>query len=64
MVPASVGNMLIHPYSDYLLHDLGTGDGIPQAAKPEYLDQSTTNKFRTAPLWGLRFRSWLIHDGQ
>jgi len=52
-VPKFLGNQVIHPYSDFLLHDVGTGDGIPQAAKPEYLDQSTANKFRTAPLWGL-----------
>jgi di-heme oxidoreductase (putative peroxidase) len=55
-VPKFLGNVVIHPYSDLLLHGVGTGDGIPQAAKPEYLDQSTANKFRTAPLWGLRFR--------
>lgn len=58
-----IGNTVIHPYSDFLLHDVGTGDGIPQAAKPEYLDESTANKFRTPPLWGLRFRSSLMHDG-
>jgi CxxC motif-containing protein (DUF1111 family) len=62
-VPKFLGNMVIYPYSDFLLHDIGTGDGIPQAAKPEYLDQSTANKFRTAPLWGLRFRQDLMHDG-
>jgi CxxC motif-containing protein (DUF1111 family) len=62
-VPKFLGNQVIHPYSDFLLHDVGTGDGIPQAAKPEYLDQSTANKFRTAPLWGLRFRQDLMHDG-
>lgn len=62
-VPKILGNQVIHPYSDFLLHDVGTGDGIPQAAKPEYLDQSTANKFRTAPLWGLRFRQGLMHDG-
>jgi CxxC motif-containing protein (DUF1111 family) len=62
-VPKFLGNAVIHPYSDFLLHDVGTGDGIPQAAKPEYLDQSTANKFRTAPLWGLRFRRGLMHDG-
>ncbi len=62
-VPKFLGNAVIHPYSDFLLHDVGTGDGIPQAAKPEYLDQSTANKFRTAPLWGLRFRYDLMHDG-
>jgi CxxC motif-containing protein (DUF1111 family) len=55
-IPKFIGNKVIHPYSDFLLHDVGTGDGIPQAAKPEYLDQSTSNKFRTPPLWGLRFR--------
>src|SRR5581483_8445741 len=62
-VPESIGNTVIHPYSDFLLHDVGTGDGIPQAAKPEYLDQSTANEFRTPPLWGLRFRYGLMHDG-
>jgi CxxC motif-containing protein (DUF1111 family) len=62
-VPKFLGNAVIHPYSDFLLHDVGTGDGIPQAAKPEYLDQSTANKFRTAPLWGLHFRQGLMHDG-
>ena len=62
-VPKLIGNMVIHPYSDFLLHDVGTGDGIPQAAKPEYLDQSTANKFRTPPLWGLRFRYGMMHDG-
>ena len=61
-VPKFLGNAIIHPYSDFLLHDVGTGDGIPQAAKPEYLDQSTANKFRTPPLWGLRFRYGLMHD--
>lgn len=62
-VPAELGGKIIHPYSDFLLHDVRTGDGIPQAAKPEYLDQSTANKFRTPPLWGLRFRTWMMHDG-
>src|SRR4029077_13723367 len=63
-VPKFLGNKVIHPYSDFLLHDVGTGDGIPQAAKPEYLDQSTANKFRPPPLWGLRFRARnLMHDG-
>jgi len=44
-VPKFIGNAVIHPYSDFLLHDVGTGDGIPQAAKPEYLNQSIANKF-------------------
>src|SRR6266699_1373806 len=29
-VPAALGNKLIHPYSDFLLHNVGTGDGIVQ----------------------------------
>ena len=34
-VPAALGNKIIHPYSDYLLHDVGTGDGIP--VQPDYV---------------------------
>jgi CxxC motif-containing protein (DUF1111 family) len=43
-------------FSDLLLHDIGTGDGIRQAAaQPE--------EIRTPALWGLRFRRPLMHDG-
>jgi CxxC motif-containing protein (DUF1111 family) len=31
-VPEALGNKVIHPFSDFLLHDVGTGDGIIQAA--------------------------------
>ena len=63
-VPAALGNKLIHPYSDFLLHDVGTGDGIVQTniAGTNTLDQSTRNKVRTAPLWGVRTRNELMHD--
>jgi CxxC motif-containing protein (DUF1111 family) len=107
-VPPALGNKIIHPYSDFMLHDIGTGDGIAQtqqaqrpprgvanlerlpdaimtregimrvearpqagnrrtlsavsAAVPE-LDQRTVNMIRTAPLWGLRVRPQLMHDG-
>jgi CxxC motif-containing protein (DUF1111 family) len=57
-VPPALGNKIIHPYSDFLLHDVGTGDGIVQNGGP-----STRNKLRTSPLWGLRTRSRLLHDG-
>jgi len=63
-IPDYLGGIVIHPFSDFLLHDVGTGDGIPQAATQQYLDQSTANKFRTPPLWGVRFRSWMMHDGK
>ena len=57
-VPPALGNKMIHPYSDFLLHDVGTGDGIVQNGGP-----STANKLRTPPLWGLRTRNRLLHDG-
>ena len=114
MHPDTLENRTIHPYSDFLLHDVGTGDGIPIALVEHFgreriekrmreLDGSRTaeakqrqkgktedecsesyqtallegekrpdllrdtlcarNKLRTAPLWGLRLRSRLMHDG-
>jgi CxxC motif-containing protein (DUF1111 family) len=103
-VPAALGNKIIHPYSDFLLHDIGTGDGIAQTQHADLppggienlqkipdevrlregllrvgayseqgarrvlevepgLDQRTVNLIRTAPLWGLRVRQQLMHDG-
>jgi CxxC motif-containing protein (DUF1111 family) len=111
--PDALENRTIHPYSDFLLHDVGTGDGIPialvehfgrerverrmreleglraaekQNAKGNTEDECSEsyqtavlegekhpdllrdtlcarNKLRTAPLWGLRLRSRLMHDG-
>jgi len=58
IVPAALAEKTIHPYGDFLLHDIGTGDGIVQNA-----ETSTRNKIRTAPLWGLRTRNRLLHDG-
>jgi CxxC motif-containing protein (DUF1111 family) len=58
VVPDALGNKVIHPFSDFLLHDIGTGDGIVQTAGL----QETANKLRTAPLWGLRTRPRLMHD--
>jgi CxxC motif-containing protein (DUF1111 family) len=63
VVSERLGNKEIHPFSDYLLHDIGTGDGIVQSVRPEDYAQSTAKKFRTAPLWGVRFRLWMMHDG-
>jgi hypothetical protein len=133
----------IHPYSDFMMHDIGTGDGVAQTQQaqfervglrkngvntlfdsflnasktevqgaskiplppelfqfsdgkvielpankafsttnpmlalvrvlnpeeaapgkvPRHLDQRTVNTVRTAPLWGLRTRAHLMHDG-
>jgi CxxC motif-containing protein (DUF1111 family) len=131
-VPAALGGKTIHPFSDFLLHDVGTGDGIVQTqhaqlppmnardpSKIERLDVprllekietpterqtqlkarleealtevrivpllrvpgnirqlrgvpqrlltgdlvDTAPMIRTAPLWGLRVRPQLLHDG-
>lgn len=58
-VPVALGDKIIHPFSDFLLHDVGTGDGIVQNGP-----QNTANKLRTAPLWGVRLRNELMHDGR
>ena len=58
IVPSALGDKVIHPYSDFLLHDVGTGDGIVQNGGPQ-----TRTMLRTPPLWGLRTRSRLMHDG-
>ena len=57
-VPAALGDKIIHPFSDFALHDVGTGDGIVQNA-----GQSSANQMRTAPLWGIRARNRFFHDG-
>jgi CxxC motif-containing protein (DUF1111 family) len=57
----AVGNKIFHPYSDFLLHDIGTGDGIPVLPGAEFA--STASQIRTAPLWALRTRNRLMHDG-
>jgi len=53
-----LANQTFHPFSDFLLHDMGSlGDGITSgAAGPRMM--------RTAPLWGVRGKSRLLHDGR
>jgi CxxC motif-containing protein (DUF1111 family) len=57
-VPTALGNKIIHPFSDFALHNIGTGDGIVQNA-----GQASANQMRTAPLWGIRARNRLMHEG-
>lgn len=56
---AALANQTITPYSDFLLHDMGPGlaDGVRQG-------QANGAEWRTAPLWGLRFRRFFLHDGR
>jgi CxxC motif-containing protein (DUF1111 family) len=56
-VPEALGNKIIHPFGDFLLHDVGTGDGIVQVGP-----QDTANKLRTPALWGLHIKSRFMHD--
>lgn len=55
---AALDRQTYHPYSDFLLHDMGSlGDGIEQGA-------ASGRDIRTAPLWGLRFVTTFLHDGR
>jgi len=78
-IPDALGGKTFYPYSDFLLHNVGTGDGIVVPMVEHYGTrmyqiqwrnfssqqfQNAQNKLRTAPLWGLRFRNRLMHDGQ
>lgn len=58
-LPQAIRSRTFHPYSDFLLHDMGSlGDQIVQG-------NTGAREMRTAPLWGLRFqRSALLHDGR
>jgi CxxC motif-containing protein (DUF1111 family) len=77
-IPGALGSITFHPYGDFLMHDVGTGDGILQATQEHYGRkvfhmmsgyiakqnfESSRNKIRTAPLWGVRLRPRLMHDG-
>jgi len=71
-VPPALGDKVFHPFGDFLLHDVATGDGIavavPEHHGRRYLHMQaamapTAQRVRTAPLWGVRTRSRLMHDG-
>jgi CxxC motif-containing protein (DUF1111 family) len=78
-IPDALARKTFHPFGDFLLHDVGTGDGIV-AAMQEHFGRNmyqiqwknlslesfanTQNKVRTAPLWGVHLRPQLMHDGQ
>jgi CxxC motif-containing protein (DUF1111 family) len=55
---AALDHKTYHPYSDFLLHDMGPlGDGLEMGS-------ATGREFRTTPLWGLRFITRYLHDGR
>jgi len=77
-IPDALGGKTFHPYSDFLLHNVGTGDGIVVPFVEHYGRKMSAIKWksfsgeefhnarfkmRTAPLWGVRLHSRLMHDG-
>jgi len=55
---AALDRVAYHPYSDFLLHDMGMlGDGIDQG-------DAKGTEMRTAPLWGVSIQQRLLHDGR
>jgi CxxC motif-containing protein (DUF1111 family) len=53
---AGRAGVIVALYSDLLLHDVDTGDGIPQGA-------AGASQQRSPPLWGVGAASTLLHDG-
>ncbi len=53
-------NREVKAYSDLLLHNMGAAlaDGIATTGGV------SGGQFRTAPLWGLRYRKYYLHDGR
>lgn len=60
-----LGNQEIHPYTDYLLHDMGDELGDKLTAY-----DAEGNEWRTAPLWGIGLQNlvnghnYFLHDGR
>jgi CxxC motif-containing protein (DUF1111 family) len=55
---AALDHRTYHPYSDFLIHDMGTlGDDLE-------MGDAKGREMRTAPLWGLRFIQTYLHDGR
>ena len=52
----AINGQRVGAYSDFLLHDIGTGDGIAQG-------DAGPNELRTTPLWGLSDSAPYLHDG-
>lgn len=60
-----LGNQVIHPYSDFLLHDMGIemSDDYPSGL-------ASGSEWRTTPLWGLGLQetvnghTYYLHDGR
>jgi len=58
-VPVALAHKSFHPFTDFLLHDVGTGDGIVQNG-----GDASRLRVKTPALWGLRIRPAFLHDGR
>jgi CxxC motif-containing protein (DUF1111 family) len=56
---AALDRRSYHPYSDFLLHDMGSS-----LADDLEVGAASGREFRTTPLWGLRFLTRFLHDGR
>jgi hypothetical protein len=55
---AAFDRVAYHPFSDFLLHDMGSlGDGLEQ-------DDAKGPEMRTQPLWGVSKQTRFLHDGR
>lgn len=58
VVPSALGNKIIHPFSDFALHNIGTSGGI--GAEPGVNDRFATT---TIALWGVRTKHRFMMQG-
>jgi len=58
VVPAALGNKIIHPFSDFALHNIGTSNGI--GAESGVNDRFSTT---TIALWGVRTKHRFMMQG-
>lgn len=57
-VPSRAG---FRPFSDFMIHDMGAlGDGIANTGQ----SATAARRMRTPPLWGVKHRPNLLHDGR
>jgi CxxC motif-containing protein (DUF1111 family) len=63
LTSSALSNQTLNLYSDLLLHDLGTPDaGVIPAGYPN-TQGASVSQWRTAPLWGLQYRTRFMHAG-
>ena len=53
VVPTALGDRVLQPFSDFLLHDIGTGDGIPIQPLPEFAGTAKQKRTRPSGVCGL-----------